>query len=327
MKSWGPTSVVRIADVCARDWHKIIFCPRGTRPGDALTSAPSQFERTLVAVDIGNSRIKLGLFSADASTASLPVPKQTLELPLTSRDGDFDAPPIEAWCEANLKSDAVWWISSVHSGAREHWLQVVKRIARQLDRDWLLRPIANEDVPLAVEVDFPERVGTDRLMAAFAANRLRRADRAAIVIDLGTAIKVDVVTRAGAFAGGAILPGLAMSSRALEEQTDALPRVAVDQWGAPPPALGKSTEPAIEAGLFWGAVGAIRQLVEHYANEFGPSPDVFASGGASQLVAGVLSQRHGLSVVHVPHLVLGGIALLGSETPGGVHHGGSLTGA
>ncbi|HEY3393251.1 MAG TPA: type III pantothenate kinase [Lacipirellulaceae bacterium] len=291
-----------------------------------MTSAPSHFEKTLLAVDIGNSRIKLGLFSGDASTAPLPVPMQTLELPLENRDGDFDAPPLEAWCEANLKGDATWWISSVHSGAAVRWLGAVRRIAKQQDYNWSLRPIANDNVPMTIEVDFPERVGTDRLMAAIAANRLRRADRAAIIIDLGTAIKVDVVTRAGAFAGGAILPGLAMSARALEEQTDTLPRVAVDQWRAPPPALGKSTEPAIEAGLFWGAVGAIRELVEHYANEFGPSPDLFASGGASQLVAGVLSQRHGLRVVHVPHLVLGGIALLGSESPGGVHHGGSLTG-
>jgi type III pantothenate kinase len=286
------------------------------RPGDALNSAPSHFEKTLIAVDIGNSRIKLGLFCSEASTASLPVPTQTLELALSSRDGDFDAPPLEVWCKANLKGDETWWISSVHSGATVRWLGDLKRIARQHNHNWSLRPIANEDVPLAIEVDFPARVGTDRLMAAFAANRLRRADRAAVVIDLGTAIKVDVVTSAGAFAGGAILPGLAMSARALEEQTDALPRVAVDQWRAPPPALGKSTEPAIEAGLFWGAVGAIRELVEQYASEFGPSPDLFASGGASQLVAGVLSQRHGLRVVHVPHLVLGGIALLGSETPG-----------
>jgi type III pantothenate kinase len=278
---------------------------------------PGENEQTLIAVDIGNSRIKLGLFSNVASAASLPVPTQTLELPLTSRDGDFDGAPLETWCEAHFICNATWWISSVHSGATVRWLEAVPRIAIHQDYNWSLRPIANGDVPLAVEVDFPERVGTDRLMAAFAANRLRRADRAAIVLDLGTAIKVDVVTSAGAFAGGAILPGLAMSARALEEQTDALPRVAVDQWQSPPPALGKSTEPAIEAGLFWGAVGAIRELVEHYANEFGPSPDVFASGGASQLVAGALSQRHGLKVIHVPHLVLGGIALLGSKkTPG-----------
>jgi type III pantothenate kinase len=282
-----------------------------------LPTAPSHFEKSLVAVDIGNSRIKFGQFFGEAPATSLPVPVQTLELPLEDRDGDFDSALLEAWCNANLNIDVAWWFSSVHGGATVRCLGIVKRIARQLarqhDRNWSLRPIANDDVPMAIEVDFPERVGTDRVMAAFAANRLRRASRAAIVIDLGTAIKVDVVTTAGAFAGGAILPGLAMSARALEEQTDALPRVAVDQWQAPPSALGKSTEPAIEAGLFWGTVGGIHELVEHYANEFGPSPDLFASGGASQLVANVLLQRHGLAVKHVPHLVLCGIALLGSQ--------------
>jgi type III pantothenate kinase len=278
---------------------------------------PSHAETTLIAVDIGNSRIKLGRFELPVASLSLPVPMQTFDLPLENRDGDFDVAALETWCGANVQSDAAWWISSVHSGAIARLTGVVTRIARQQHRNWALRPIASADVPLAIEVDFPERVGTDRLMAAFAANRLRRADRAAIVVDLGTAIKVDVVTREGAFAGGAILPGLAMSARALDEQTDALPRIAVDRWQSPPQALGKSTEPAIEAGLFWGAVGAIRELVEQHANEFGPSPDLFASGGASQLVAGVLSQRHGLQVVHVPHLVLGGIALVGLQTPGG----------
>jgi type III pantothenate kinase len=278
---------------------------------------PSHDRATLVAVDIGNTRIKLGRFQGESSTTSLPAPEQTFELPLDNRHGDFDRAKLEVWCESSVKGDASWWISSVHSGARDRFLEVVLQLAGQLERNWSLHSIANDEVPLRLEVDFPERVGTDRLMAALAANRLRRSDQAAIVIDLGTAIKVDVVTRNGAFAGGAILPGLAMSARALNEQTDALPRVAVDQWSVPPAALGTSTEPAIAAGLFWGAVGAIRELVEQYATDFGPSPDVFASGGASQLVAGVLKERHGFAVVHEPHLVLAGIALLGLRTPGG----------
>jgi type III pantothenate kinase len=286
------------------------------RFGDVVIFMPGHDHTTLVAVDIGNTRIKLGQFQGESSTASLPVPAQTLELPLENRDGDFDGAQLEAWCESNVTGDAMWWISSVHNGAAVRCLEVVRRLAGQLERDWSLHKIANEEVPLRLEVDLPERVGTDRLMAALAANRLRRAGRAAIVIDLGTAIKVDVVTKDGAFAGGAILPGLAMSARALDEQTDALPRVAVDRWSVPPQALGKSTEPAIAAGLFWGAVGAIRELVEQYSTEFGPSPDVFASGGASQLVAGVLKERHGIAIAHVPHLVLSGIALLGLTTPG-----------
>jgi type III pantothenate kinase len=276
---------------------------------------PNCDDTTLIAVDIGNTRIKLGRFQAEHSAAALPSPAQLFELPLQKREGDFDDAQFGAWCASNVTGDAAWWISSVHNGARDRFLEVVRRLAGKVKCNWSLQKIANEDVPLRLDVDFPDRVGTDRLMAALAANRLRRADRAAIVIDLGTAIKVDVVTKDGAFAGGAILPGLAMSARALDEQTDALPRIAVERWSEPPPALGKSTEPAIAAGLFWGAVGAIRELVEQYSAEFGPSPDVFASGGASQLVAKVLKERHELAVVHVPHLVLAGIALLGSRTP------------
>ncbi len=276
---------------------------------------PSHSDTTLIAVDVGNTRIKLGRFQGVSSTDSLPVPAQTLELSLQSREGDFDAAQLERWCESTVTSDASWWISSVHNRASDRFLGVVGRLAERLERNWALHRITNQEVPLRLEVDFPERIGTDRLMAALAANRLRQANRAAIVIDLGTAIKVDVVTSGGAFAGGAILPGLAMSARALEEQTDALPRVAVDQWSAPPATLGRSTEPAIAAGLFWGAVGAIRELVEQHSITFGPSPNVFATGGSSQLVAGVLKERHGLAVVHVPYLVLGGIALLGSQAP------------
>jgi type III pantothenate kinase len=271
----------------------------------------------LVAVDIGNTRIKIGSFQGKLSTKSLPTPSPTLELSLVSREGDFSAEQLETWCESNVTGDASWWISSVHGGARNRFVGIVRQLATRLERNWSQYEIANKDVPLHLGVDFPEKVGTDRLMAALAADRLRRGDRAAIVIDLGTAIKVDVVTKDGSFAGGAILPGLAMSARSLNEHTDALPRVAIDGWSVPPPALGKRTESAIEAGLFWGAVGAIRELVEQYSAKYGPSPDMFASGGASQLVAQVLKERHGLAVVHVPHLVLGGIALLGSRTPGG----------
>jgi type III pantothenate kinase len=150
----------------------------------------------------------------------------------------------------------------------------------------------------------------DRLMGAVAADRLRTAGRAAIIADLGTAIKVHVVSDAGAFMGGAILPGLAMSARALDEQTDALPRVNVEQWEKPPVSLGKATVPAIESGLFWGAVGAIRELVGRLSQDLPPHPELFVTGGGSKLVAEVLSQDEGLIVRHVPHLVLSGIALV-----------------
>ena len=272
---------------------------------------------TLVAVDIGNSRIKLGRFARarKVDSRSLPAPQETFEMPLTNRDGDFDAPLLAAWCcdgegidGAGIDGAAQWWISSVHRGAAERLVAALAAIGSEADRCWSVRHVGHKDIPLAIDVEAPQRVGMDRLLAAVAANQLRAADRAAIVVDLGTAIKVDLVTTGGAFAGGAIMPGLSMAARALAEQTDALPLVEVGHWESPPPSLGKATTAAIEAGLFWGAVGAIRELIERLSTDLALPPDVFISGGASRLVAEVLADGN-RSVRHVPNLVLAGIAL------------------
>jgi type III pantothenate kinase len=150
----------------------------------------------------------------------------------------------------------------------------------------------------------------DRLVGAVAADRLRNKDRVAIVVDMGTATKVGLLTEVGAFVGGAILPGLAMSARALEEQTDALPHVDVERWQQPPLPLGKSTVPAIEAGVFWGAVGAVRELIKQFLHNLTPPPDVFVSGGSSQLVAEILAKDASLAVRYMPHLVLSGVAIV-----------------
>ncbi len=100
---------------------------------------------------------------------------------------------------------------------------------------------------------------------------------------MGTAITVDLVSADGAFLGGAILPGIAMSARALHEFTDLLPLVDLAELAAPPPALGTETEAALRAGLFWGAVGGVRELMGQLA---GPErPQVILTGGASAAVA------------------------------------------
>ncbi len=154
-------------------------------------------------------------------------------------------------------------------------------------------------------------VGVDRLVDAVAANRLRDAGRPAVIVDVGSAITVDLVSADGAFLGGAILPGLAMSARAMHEFTELLPLVDVAELDSPPPALGTATEPAIQSGLFWGAVGAIREVVDqlHKAAAGGScaeEPQIFFStGGAGATVAELL----GPAARHVPHLTLAGIAL------------------
>jgi type III pantothenate kinase len=266
----------------------------------------------LIVVDIGNSRMKLGRFAgADATGAALPEPVETFDLPIVHATGEFDVDRLAEWCSEQVSEQAEWLIASVHRRAAEQLAAAAGELSKKLSRSWQLRQLTFRDLPLVIRVDEPARVGIDRLLAAVAANRLRRPDRAAIVVDAGTAITVDLVDEHGAFCGGAILPGIAMSARAMEEQTDALPRVDLDHLTSPPPALGKSTVPAIESGLYWGAAGAIRELVRRLAAPLDAPPDVLLTGGASVDVAEVLGEGESWSVRHVPHLVLAGIALVG----------------
>ncbi len=133
--------------------------------------------------------------------------------------------------------------------------------------------------------------------------------RPAVVIDVGTAVTVDLVSAAGAFLGGAILPGIAMSARALHEFTDLLPLVDFSELAAPPPALGTETVAAMRVGALLGRGGGIRELIGQLAGA--ERPQVILTGGASPAVAELLGQSARL----VPHLTLAGIALAAAAVP------------
>jgi len=258
-----------------------------------MSSSPS---RKLVAVDVGNSRLKLGLFS-NVDSREVPSPEQVLEISV--RQAGWGK--IVAWLAPADVDQFDWRLASVNRPAATRivdWL----REAGATDRVTML---CAHDLPLAVDLPRPDMVGIDRLLAAVSANRLRTAERAAILVDLGSAITVDLVSSEGAFQGGAILPGIAMAARGMYEFTDLLPLLDMHELDVAPAPLGCSTEEAMRAGLFWGAVGGVRQLIERYEADLGAGADVFLSGGAAPSVAKLLRSE----ARYEPHLVLGGIAL------------------
>ncbi len=256
--------------------------------------------RALVAVDIGNSRIKLGWYDQPLANA-FTEPLRTLQLTVEP----WDPGPLAAWL-GHAKDPATpppdWCSASVNSSAAARltdWLLGVDPLARP-------GQLRYDDLPLTIALAAPERVGIDRLLAAVAVNHLRVSARPAIVVDLGSAITVDVISHQGAFLGGAILPGIGMAARALAEQTDQLPHLGIERLTDPPPSLGISTEAAIESGLFWGAIGGIRELVARLSDDLPVAPQLFLTGGAAATVAQLLDPE----ACYVAELVLGGIALV-----------------
>jgi type III pantothenate kinase len=248
----------------------------------------------LITVDIGNSSIHFGLFTGGGN-ADLPLP--AMRFYLSAASGDFA--PLMAWLPPQSPP---WFVASVN---REWGSRLFEYVAKHRP-DVTYRMLDYTRLPLTLGIEHPETAGMDRLAAAVAVNRLRDRDRPAIVVDFGTAITVDAVAADGTFLGGAILPGMELSATALVAGTSQLPPVDA-AFSSPPRAIGRSTEPAIRAGLFWAAVGAVRELIRRASGELGAKPLIVATGGGGDALLPHLDDNG--EIVYVPHLVLSGIAL------------------
>lgn len=177
---------------------------------------------------------------------------------------------------------------------------------RHLCRDWfdqepLIARAAGLDWGFPVLVDNPNEVGADRLVNALAAHARYKGPLA--VVDFGTATTFDVVDRTGAYLGGVIAPGINLSLEALHRAAAQLPRVAISR---PQAVIGRSTVPAMQAGIYWGYVGLIEGLARRIEAELGETMKLIATGGLAPLFADATAAIEHLD----PELTLDGLVLL-----------------
>ncbi|MBS0287916.1 MAG: type III pantothenate kinase [Proteobacteria bacterium] len=133
---------------------------------------------------------------------------------------------------------------------------------------------------LQIKYKNPNEVGADRIANAIAAFH-HYPQKNIIIVDLGTATSFEVISAQGAFLGGAIIPGLQMQMRALNEKTANLPPVRILKPGV---ALGQSTAANIQSGLYFGQRGAIKEIIQSISKEmFNEPPVVIGTGGFAHL--------------------------------------------
>jgi type III pantothenate kinase len=153
---------------------------------------------------------------------------------------------------------------------------------------------------IKLKVRTPGQVGADRVLNALAAKNLFPG-KPVIVIDFGTATTFDCVDAAGDYLGGAILLGPNSAARALHEFTAKLPLVKVRK---PAAAVGKDTVECLEAGLYFGYLGMIREVLARTKREMRGAPRVVATGGLASLFLKDLP-----GVRHDPDLTLHGLRI------------------
>ncbi|MDH2910917.1 MAG: type III pantothenate kinase [Candidatus Eremiobacteraeota bacterium] len=133
---------------------------------------------------------------------------------------------------------------------------------------------------IQIESERAAEVGADLVAAAIGG--AARYGTPLIIASYGTATVFTAISRAGAFLGAAIAPGINVSIDALVGRTAKLPQIAFDP---PQRAIGRNTVEALQAGIMLGVVGATRLLVERFSEELGGRTRVIATGGLAEVVA------------------------------------------
>jgi type III pantothenate kinase len=249
-------------------------------------------ESMLLAIDVGNTSVKFGQFRMVG--VQFPEPEAVFRTDARSPDYDQLArwlPKGPTWC----------FLSSVYR-------QAAQEIAEWLcdaSPEYRVEQLQTDDFSIEIEVRSPDRVGHDRLASAIACCQLKQPTQPAIVVDAGSAITVDAISAGGSFLGGAILAGQQASALALSAGTDLLPLISTIRLDRPPPAVGDSTENAILSGVFWGTIGAIREIIQRVQGDLGTEHQIFLTGGDVHRLAHHVAPEGRV----IPNLVLSGIAL------------------
>jgi type III pantothenate kinase len=234
----------------------------------------------LLAIDIGNTNIALGLFEGLPEAGKVPPLRADwrLETRASRTSDEYAALLSELFRLAKLELSAVQAVA-VSSVVPPVLFPIERFCRRHLHVEPLVvGPGTKTGIPILYEN--PREVGADRIVNAVAAHE--RWPGGSIVVDFGTATTFDVVTARGEYAGGVIAPGLTVSADALFSATAKLPRVEIVR---PKSAVGRNTVASMQAGLVFGYAGLVDAIVERIRAEVDFKPRVVGTGGLATMIA------------------------------------------
>lgn len=243
--------------------------------------------KKLLTLDLGNTALTAGIWHGDVlieDWSSLFSPESlTARLMLLRRSGRIDS--------AILSSVVPRRTNSILSICR-----------KALGIDCL---VLNSNTPTGLNILYrrPESVGADRIANSVGAYHMYGGP--IIVVDFGTAITFDVVSKDFEYLGGVIAPGLKISTQALFNKAALLPEVEIS---IPETVLGRDTEASIRSGVFWGTLGLVERIIRELKKElgWGSETKLVATGGNSSLILSRSSLIENID----PHLTLRGLYLI-----------------
>ncbi|MFH1154110.1 MAG: type III pantothenate kinase [Pseudomonadota bacterium] len=230
----------------------------------------------LLVIDVGNTNTVLGVFDNDVLIRDWRI--------RTIRDTTADEFNVLAKALlADKGIDAAWITQTAISSVVPSAVSILNTFCvRYLNHEplWINPEAVKKLMPILY--NNPAEVGADRIVNAIAAFEKYRT--CMIIIDFGTATTFDVVSQAGEYLGGAIVPGVMISADALFLRASKLPRVEI--FKAPDTVIGKNTIDSIKSGIIYGNAAMVDGMVERISKEMNASPKIIATGGLAPLIAG-----------------------------------------
>ena len=226
----------------------------------------------LLAINVGNTEMKLGVFS----DRTLSFSRRLATHP------DRTADELALLFGGFLEQEGLSFSRQITGVAISSVVPSMTQALRDMTRRYFhFDPVVvgpGVKTGMAVLTDNPREVGADRIVNGIAA--FDRYGGPCIVVDFGTATTYDVISEKGEFLGGVIAPGLDVSALALSRAADRLPQVEI---AAPRGVIAKNTVEAIQAGLVFGTAAEVDGVVERIQKELGPAT-VVATGGLAPVV-------------------------------------------
>ena len=251
--------------------------------------------RGLLVVDVGNTATSFGYYKRPLTRSLAPDVLKTIGTP------DLKNFRRLATFLRRFPTPSFCVISSVVPSVDASLRRALARACRAP-----IRFVNHNTSPrIRVRTRHPSEVGADRIVNARAAAAL--VNGPAIVLDFGTATTFDCVTSQHVYIGGVIAPGPMISAEALYARTAKLPLVLLDRPAQP---LGRDTRSSIQAGLYHGYRGLVKEIVSQLKKKLGARTQVLATGGQAKWILKDL----GVVDKHEPHLTLFGLKLIWQDT-------------
>ncbi|MED1645573.1 type III pantothenate kinase [Brevibacillus agri] len=248
----------------------------------------------LLVIDIGNSNIVLGLYEGEVLRHHWRIAADR-----NKTEDEYGMLVKSLFSSAGLTMEQVRGI--IFSSVVPPLNTVIERMCGKYLRQKPLIVGPGVKTGLNIKYEYPREVGSDRIVNAVAA--IHEYGVPLIVVDFGTATTFCYVDERGQYWGGAIAPGIGISTEALFSRAAKLPRIEITK---PASVVGRNTIAAMQAGIYYGFVGQVEGIVRRIKAEYQTEPTVVATGGMASLVA---DETSCIQVVD-PYLTLKGLRLV-----------------